>query len=490
MPMTPDELKANVDTIVVVMMENRSFDHVLGHLRHPDFGNRKEIDGIEDLNNLTYLNPNTDGEGVAPFWMKDHPLDSDLPHDPEAIVTQLRLDAFGVYRMNGFVQAFEDEFHTSVTDPPVMGLLTTTGVPATGALAAKYTVCNRWFACIPTSTAPNRLMSMCGYSNIRDTSIVVPNQDTVYEWLLQRGIPWRVYSAGLPFLTLMPKLAPLLLTSHFRRLNQLADDIEHEPVSDWPKVIFIEPDYYDSPIHPQAPCDNHPPLAMAPGEAFLADIYSLLSQDEERWARTVLIVTYDEHGGFFDHVPVLPVKYRNPNGVSFDSTGPRVPAIVAGAFAPRGVSNALLDNTSILQLVAERFGKPGETYSPEVAGRMKQKIESVSAVLSLAAKKPSLADLSAVTSHAVPAPPPNATVADKLRDAFDRAARDLAARHGAEAFAKYPELRAYVESPPGAGVVAAAPVALAAAPRPGKRTKPKRASKARGPKRGKRRKRP
>jgi|SRR5581483_8498644 len=460
--MTPGELKANVDTIVVVIMENRSFDHVLSHLRHPDYGKRKEVDGIEDLKKLDYLNPNTDGEGVAPFWMDDHPFDSDLPHDPEAIATQLRhSDVTGTYSMNGFVQAFEEEFHTSVTDPPVLGLLKPESVPATGALAAKYTVCNRWFACIPTSTAPNRLMSMCGYTDIRDTSVAVPDQDTVYDWLLHRGIPWRVYCAGLPFFTLMPRLSPLLLTSHFRRLSDLKDDLKNEPVSDWPNVIFIEPDYYDCPIHLRPPCDNHAPLAMAPGEAFLADVYTMLSRDEKRWSRTVFILTYDEHGGFFDHVPPLPVKYRNPNSVAFNSTGPRVPAIVAGPFAPCGVSNALLDNTSILQLIAERFGKPGETYSPEVAGRMKQNIESVSVVLSLDAKNATPSDLSSTASHSIPDPAPTATVANKLRDAFDRAAREFAARHRAEAFAKYPELRAYVELPAATAAVAAVTTSLA-----------------------------
>src|SRR5450432_1653307 len=88
----------------------------------------------------------------------------------------------------------------------------------------------------------------------------------------------------------------------------------------------------------------------------------------------VFLTTYDEHGGFFDHVSPLPVKYRNPNGVAFDTTGPRVPAIVAGPFAPQGVAKQPLDNTSILQLLAERFGHPGETFSAEVAGRRGQGI--------------------------------------------------------------------------------------------------------------------
>jgi len=443
--MTRAELKANVDTIVVVIMENRSFDHVLGHLRHSMYGNRRDIDGIEDLANPDYINPNIDGQAVAPFWMDDRSFDCDLPHDSGPIASQLRYSAVtGKFAMNGFVHAFEEQVHTSVSDPPVMGLLTPGSIPATGALAAQYTVCNRWFACIPTSTVPNRLMSMCGRTDLGETGIVVPDQQTVYDWLLERGVSWRVYAAGLPFFTLMPRLSLHLLRPHFRRLDQLKKDLEQEPATDWPNVIFIEPDYYDCPLHFRPPCDNHPPLGMAPGEAFLAEVYTVLSGDERRWSRTVFILTYDEHGGFFDHVPPLPVKYRNlQKAISFDSTGPRVPAIVAGPFAPRGVSNAFLDNTSILQLIAERFGKAGETYSAEVAGRMQQKIESVSAVLSLAARNSKPCDLSAVISHSIGGPAPSATVASRLREGFDRAVTDFVVKHRAEAFAKYPELRRY-----------------------------------------------
>jgi phospholipase C len=153
-----------------------------------------------------------------------------------------------------------------------------------------------------------------------------------------------------------------------------------------------EPDYYDCPIHLQTLCDNHPPLAMAPREAFLGQVYKSLTSNAARWARTALIVTYDEHGGFFDHIAPLAVKYRNPAGVSFDSTGPRVPAIVAGPFASQGVSQVTLDNTSILQLLAERFGRPGEVYSSTVAGRAAT-MASVSAVLSATAANAAIASV-------------------------------------------------------------------------------------------------
>jgi phospholipase C len=445
--MTPDELRKNVDTIVVVILENRSFDHVLGHLRSPLYGNRPDVAGIEDIGNPDYLNPNNDGEGIAPFWTEDKPLDSDLPHDPDAVAKQLAYsEVTGSCLMTGFVKAFEDEFHTAVSKPAVMGLLRPEDIPTTGKLAAQYTICDNWFACIPTSTAPNRLMSMCGFTNHRDTGVLLPDQTTVYDWLLDRGVKWRVYAAGLPFFALMPRLSTLLLTSHFRRLEDLPKDIADEHPDDWPQVIFIEPDYYDCPVHFQPPCDNHAPLAMAPGEVFLARVYHWLSSDTKRWARTVFIVTYDEHGGFFDHVPPLPVKYRNPNGVAFDTTGPRVPAIVAGPFAPTKVSKEPFDNTSILQLIAERFGNAGEAYSSEVAGRMHQNIRSVSSVLSAGAGNIELCDVSAALTMQTGIAPPHPTVTNNLRLGFDQAAKNLASKHQAEAFAKFPELRAYAKS--------------------------------------------
>src|SRR5229473_6889606 len=148
--MTPDELRKNVDTIVVVIMENRSFDHVLGHLRSPLHGNRADVEGIEDVAKTDYLNPNNDGQGIAPFWMEDRPLDSDLPHDPEAVAKQLAYsEVIGSYLMTGFVKAFEDEFHTAVSKPVVMGLLRPADVPATGKLAAQYTVCDPAFRLRP-----------------------------------------------------------------------------------------------------------------------------------------------------------------------------------------------------------------------------------------------------------------------------------------------------------------------------------------------------
>jgi len=443
--MTPDELKTKVGTIIVLMMENRSFDNVLGHLRHPDEGNRLEVNGVEDFKNDRYMNKNTDGIGIRPFWRADAPFVSDLPHNSAAVREQMNFSIFANdFLMDGFVRAFEDQFHTIVDDSPVMGLLRAKDLPTTSPLASQYTVCDNWFACVPTSTAPNRLMSMCGETAIAETGIFLPEQATVYDWLLAHGVRWRVYAAGLPFFALMPRIAPLILTGHFRRLSDLANDVANESAADWPEVIFIEPDYYDCPIHFHPPCDNHAPLAMAPGEAFAGEIYKTLTSHPGKWSRSVLVCSYDEHGGLFDHVRPLAVKYRHPNGVAFDTTGPRTPTIVAGPYAPkRGVSHLQLDNTSLLQMFAERFGSPGETYSPQVLGRSQQGIQSVSALLDASAANGAVCTLR--DGAAVGA----ATVVDNsdMRKAFDGAIRAIVGQHQTEAYAKFPELRGYVSGP-------------------------------------------
>ncbi|HEY6879825.1 MAG TPA: alkaline phosphatase family protein [Polyangiales bacterium] len=434
--MTPDELKQNVETIAIVMMENRSFDHVLGHLRAPQFGNMQEVEGIANLHDPNFVNPNLQGVGYAPYFAPDAGFVSDLPHGERDVATQLAPSLInGSFGMNGFVKAFELKYHTSVERPPPLHLLDPSGAPVTSALAQAYTLCDHWFASIPTYTAPNRLMALCGYYT-KQKGPLLPNQDTVYEWLSKHGVRWRVYSAGFPFITLMPKFLPMLLTTHFRRLEQLPQDLASEPPDQRPQVIFIEPEYYDTPVHLGSPCDNHPPLSMAPGEAFVAKVYGWLSAHQELWSKLVMILNYDEHGGFWDHVPPPRISYHNAS-VTFSSTGPRVPGVLVGPFAPRRVCKTTLDNTAVLQLLADRFGKPGELYSAEVAARARAGIGSIAKELALGA--PAAAKPLPLVQPAPPKPAqPNTS--SSLYQGYDQATRQLLLRHRAEALQKYPEL--------------------------------------------------
>jgi phospholipase C len=205
------------------------------------------------------------------------------------------------------------------------------------------------------------------------------------DWLDNRKIPWRVYHDGFfSFFTLLLRLEEVF-GPWFRPIDDLKVDIR-KPSENMPKVIIIEPSYYDPPILSGHPNDNHPPLPVGPGEVFLKKIYDILTSNPTRWKKTVMILTYDEHGGFYDHVTPLPIPYDPPQGNyrPFKCTGVRVPSIIISPLVSAGrVHPGDLDHTSILQFIAERFD-PKSGYSPAVKSRRDQYgIGSVSDVLDL-----------------------------------------------------------------------------------------------------------
>jgi phospholipase C len=232
--------------------------------------------------------------------------------------------------------------------------------------------------------------------------------------------------------------------SLFRSIRRLPKDIQLESNHTFPEVIFCEPSYVDSPARLGfQPNDDHPPLPVGPGQAFLRDVYEAVTSNPARWAKTVMIVTYDEHGGFFDHVPPLPIPTEPPPGVKYDrfeTTGVRVPAFVVSPLVePASVYKQNLDHTSILQFLAEMFGD-GD-YSPDVRRRQDARIGSVSDVLTRTqplpvAKMPAPEQLS-VAVVAIPAASKDKTA---NQQAFEKAAQELLVQRPAQALAAYPEL--------------------------------------------------
>jgi phospholipase C len=357
-----------VDTVAVLMLENRSFDHLIGSLSLPG-GARPDADG---------LRPGADflarfsSAGVAPFAWGDRPYfpSYDLPpHEREAVALQIA-DASGRGPMTGFVEAYHrfPDGHGAPDDgtpPEPMGWLTAAEAPVTHFLASRSSVCDRWFSALPTSTQPNRLMALSGES-LRDrtkegANSLLRHQRLVFDWLDAHDPPvrWRVYHDGFPFLMLMPSQHERILFGPYRRLSHLAEDVASEPDATFPQVLFLEPSF-SSVFGP--PNDNHPPHPLALGEALLRQVYLALSGNPRRWARTLFLVTYDEHGGFFDHVPPPPIPTPKPPladpdyGAPFETLGLRVPGLAISPFIAPGSCHALFDHTSVLAFIAERFG--------------------------------------------------------------------------------------------------------------------------------------
>jgi phospholipase C len=233
---------------------------------------------------------------------------------------------------------------------------------------------------------------------------------------------------------------------NFKSVKHLARDVREEPPDEFPQVIFIEPSYYDAPhFGTDQPNDNHPPLAVGFGEEFLRQVYKALTSNPEKLNKTVMILTYDEHGGFFDHVPPLPIPYDPPNGEykRFETTGIRVPAIVVSPFVtPRAVYSHSLDHTSILQFIAERFAPNEGGYSPSVNKRRDRGIRSVSQVLNLDTPRTDIPSVPSVMIHraAILGQEEGKTQKGLMQIAFENATLKMIKEHPKDTAHKYPDL--------------------------------------------------
>src|SRR4051812_49407428 len=367
--MSVAENLASIDTIVIVMMENRSFDHVLGFLSHESFDGRPDVDGLHQHGPaFDWDNPDSQGNLYAPTATPDGYLPGDVPHSRQGVATALAGGA-----MNGFIKAYH-AYQSTDRSPVPMRFCRPEDIPITAALARRYAVCDRWFASLPDDTFPNRLMALSGTTMIDSTDGItpvvkpLPRQNTVFDWLAAKRKTLEIYGdaksigdgAAGSFLLLMDSQWKHL--EHAHTLDALQS--RWQAAGKAPDVIYCEPFYNDfaTAVGTHGNC-NHPPLPMAYGEGFLKRVYEALTSNLEKWKRTMLVVCYDEHGGFFDHVAPPRMTFLPPPGsrwtspTPFNSLGVRVPGIVVSPFVRQGACfSGLLDHTSIQQLMVDRFG--------------------------------------------------------------------------------------------------------------------------------------
>jgi phospholipase C len=435
-----------VKTIVLVMFENRSFDHILGHLSYENIN--PLVDGLEKPINQyvnyfkgdVYTSYNLPNDTMLPF---------DLPHEYDAVATQLaKSDVTRKYTMLGFVEAYAKD--TGINPNPQtepMGFFNSAQVPISSFLARTFCTCDRWFASLPTSTQPNRTIAFTGDSGIYNTSTqLIQINDSIFDWMDRAGVRWRVYHDGLSFFSFYPKLWHYVLGDNFRDYEYLYRDLLNENPDTAPQVIIVEPSYQDAPhIGPDHPNDNHAPLAIGWGEDFLRRTYEAVIANSDRWANTVMAVYYDEHGGFYDHVPPpsIPYTITGNSPYQFSSLGPRIPGIIISPFVEQGSRcHSIFDHTSVLQFLAEKF-TPGVPYSPSVDGRSKQ-------LPGIASISDALANEDIWIPPLPPAQPINVTSAlgdnisakptHAMAQSFEMAALQLIANNSDAVNAKYPDL--------------------------------------------------
>ncbi len=329
--LTPSELLANIDTIVVLMMENRSFDHYLGQLkRDATYPVANKVNGLVGSES----NPDSTGRAVTVFQLTNF-MPPDPPHDWDACHTQ-----WGEGKNDGFVKA-----HAGDSERDVMGYYDRTQLQFSYWLADNFTVCDSWFASVMGPTWPNRYYLHATTSSGKKTNspFLVGGPRTVWEELAANGKTGKNYSAGPA-----AWFAGGFLGKVFAGVNPIATldafftDAKQGTL---PNLCLIDPDFTAN--------DDHPSHDVRLGQAFIASVYKALAASPQ-WSRCLFVITYDEHGGFFDHVP--PPKCADELE-DFRQLGFRVPSIVVGPTVRRGhVHSVQLEHSSVAATLATRFG--------------------------------------------------------------------------------------------------------------------------------------
>ncbi|HVK74119.1 MAG TPA: alkaline phosphatase family protein [Kofleriaceae bacterium] len=329
-PDGPVVYPAGIHNIVYVMMENRSYDHQLG---------ARALQGLPGDGLMAGMsNPDTAGTEIPIFEAGLTDRDLCVPDPPHSWPRSHEQFANGTNR--GFVVAHQGAHrNTSLIDP--MQYLVRAHAPVLWKLADEYTTCDRWFCSVMGPTWPNRMFWHAGTSLGTSTNEVpVESFDaTIFHRLNAKGVDWKYYYSDLPFVALLG----LTAEGHIGSLEDFLNDARAGTLRPF---TYVEPSFGFN--------DDHPPHHPMAAQQFVAMVYTALATSPQ-WANTLLVITYDEHGGFFDHVPP-PTVADDRAADGFDQLGFRVPAYVVGPYVKAGfVSSVQRDHTSALRHLIDHF---------------------------------------------------------------------------------------------------------------------------------------
>ncbi|KAJ6823299.1 non-specific phospholipase C2 [Iris pallida] len=338
-PITTTSAGSPIKNVVVVVMENRSFDHMLGWMKklHP------EIDGVtgSESNPVSTSDPNSP---VVFFKDGAQYVDPDPGHSFQAIREQIfgSNDSSAAPRMDGFAQQAAS-MSADMTEAVMNGFpLEMVGVY--GALVDEFAVFDRWFASVPASTQPNRLYvhSATSHGATSNDPILLAEgfpQRTIFENLEDAGLSFGIYYQNVPAVLFYRNLRKLKYISKFHSYeNSFKSDCQKGSL---PNYAVIEQRYMDSKQKPAT--DDHPSHDVYQGQLFIKEVYEAL-RSSPQWNQSLLIITYDEHGGFYDHVPTPVRGVPSPDGIvgpdpfyfEFNRLGVRVPTIMVSPWIEKG----------------------------------------------------------------------------------------------------------------------------------------------------------
>ena len=278
----------------------------------------------------------------------------DPMHDLEDVLFQID-GPDGLGPNGGYVTNYAATYPTTTQLQEIMNYYDVgdnSPVPNLHKLAREYTICDRWFSSLPGPTFANRVFMHTGTSRGYTTNSPGNRwtQMSIYDLLGDNSIPWAIYCSDLSSTVLLQPMPVRVYT-----MSQFWDALNGSP-ADLPKYCFLEPNYgaYSN----TSENDQHPMSDVTAGDRFIRDVYNKLRQSAA-WESSLLIIIYDEHGGFYDHVPqppaVPPDDHRDGSGFNFDRLGVRVPAVLVSPWLDKRVISDTFDHTSALKFVIDQF---------------------------------------------------------------------------------------------------------------------------------------
>jgi len=358
-----------ITNIVVVMMENHSYDNVLGMLKGRGDGFAKNTHGVPLASNpwpeTSAAIPPFKNAVVRAFPMPNPCQQAHYPFNTwDAYWT-----SYAGGKMDGFVK--------SPSGPVSMGYFTPSVMPFVNSLAATFPVCDRYFCSVGAQTYPNRRFLMAGTSLgllIDTLPSDRPPNGTVFEALMAHAISWKNYYSSLPSSLIWTYQAGVPgFASHLAKIGEFFSDASAGTL---PSFSLVDPDFGKQ--------SEENPQDVQYGDQFLSQVVNAVMSSPQ-WPGTLLVWCYDESGGYYDHVPppkavkpdnVAPITTAGDQEEGFTRLGFRVPAGVVSAYArPHYVSHVVHDHTSVLKLVETKWNLPTLTYRDSAADNLLDSVD-------------------------------------------------------------------------------------------------------------------
>jgi phospholipase C len=351
----PTDANDPIKHVVLLLLENRSFDQMLGCFQE-DYPNLEGIDANAPAR------VNSDGtKDYQQLPTKAEQMPVDPRHETDHVLKQL---ANG---NSGFVQDLVDFYGVTAGDDDrqlIMSYYPKMFLHALHRLARDFTICDHWFSSVPGPTWPNRFFAFSGTASGRvdmpdgikhpdlDNLIFLQHQTTLFDRLNEAKRSWKVYFYDFPSSLILTHQREVHNLLHYHKIDKFFQDVAHLKAEDFPDFALIEPKYSG-----QDQNDDHPPHNIMKGEKLISDVYNAIRSNDDLWNSTLLVVLFDEHGGFYDHVsppPAAPPD-EHQEEYTFDRLGVRVPAVLVSPWVSKRVESTQFDHTSLLKYMVNKW---------------------------------------------------------------------------------------------------------------------------------------